>query len=204
MITIVYITIHLLLTEFYLLAVKKDKEFHLNVTKKDRLILLCFEIINAVILYLHHTHTVMILFLIPTLAYLTIAAYTDKKTMLVHFSPLFLFLAYGVLLESLSLKSFSFFVIAVFAFPILLGIVGAYGLGDIPMCIVLGGAVFFMTYDVFYSLLMECFMITIAEVIFVVKAFFEKNLKNPFQLKESSPLGPSILLATYITLFYTV
>lgn len=103
-----------------------------------------------------------------------------------------------------SLTSITIPSIIVFMLPIMLGIFNAFGRGDISMCMVIGGVSYLLTFHVAESLFIECFMILLAEVFFIIKAIIEKNLKNPFCLKEKKPLGPSILISTFIILIGSV
>ena len=77
-----------------------------------------------------------------------------------------------------------------------------YGNGDKGMAIVCGCTWYLLRpdYGSVESLLMECIMLLIAEVIFYARAIIEKNLDGPIKLKESRPLGPDLLFATALVL----
>lgn len=192
--------VHLLLIMFLLLGVNHDKEYKIKITKRDIPYFVICEIISLYFLYFYKQNLCLNIFLSVGLAFLIICAYTDEKTMFVYMFPTYILFFLGIILECITMKRFSCMIIIVFMLPIMLGIFNAFGRGDISMCMVIGGVSYLLTFHVAESLFIECFMILLAEVFFIIKAIIEKNLKNPFCLKEKKPLGPSILLSTFIIL----
>lgn len=192
--------VHLLLITFLLLGVNYDKEYQIKITKKDIPYFVICEIISLYLLYFYKQNLCLNVFLSVGLAFLIICAYTDKKTMFVYMFPTYILFFLGIILECITMKRFSCMIVIVFMLPIILGVFNAFGRGDISMCMVIGGINYLLTFHIAESLLIECFMILLAEVFFIIKAIIEKNLKNPFCLKEKRPLGPSILISTFIIL----
>lgn len=200
---VVFILIHLLLIALLLLGVNYDKEFNIKTTPHEFLYFIIAFSLNSWILYHFSNNIYTDIYICISLAILTVSAYTDKKTMYVYFVPTYVLFVMGILLESLAMGRFSYGICGVFLLPIFLGVVKAFGKGDISMCMVLGGIIYLQSQNIIVALFLECIMIILAEVFFIIKAIVEKNLKNPFQLKEKKPLGPSILLATYVMLFFS-
>ena len=198
--TIIIIALNLLLTGLFLLGVKKDTELNFQITISDLMQISMGVIINVTILNFYRESIIPMIFLSVGLSYLLIAAYMDQKCMSVFVFPGYVLLFIGIALESLLNGEFSFFIMFVFLLPITLGILNAFGRGDIPMCMVFAGAFYLYSMNLAESLIATCIMILIAEVFFIIKAVKEKNMKNPFCLKCKAPLGPSILLATYVML----
>lgn len=190
--------LHLLLVAAMLLGVKKDKEFQIETTKHDIFYFIVCELITFYLLFAYRANVYAEIFLGVALAILIVSAYTDKKTMLVYMLPAYVMLSLGVILECIATKGCSFYIMIIFALPIFLGLINAFGRGDIPMCMVFGGGIYFCTFRVIESLFWFCLMIMLTEILFFIKAIKEKNLKNPFCLKEKRPLGPCILVSTFV------
>lgn len=198
--TISIICLHLSLICWFLSGISHDKDFQIEITRKDIMMLFTGGIINVFVLLLYKDNISAFILLGFGLAYLLTAAYTDKKTMMVLVAPGYMFMILSIILESISLQKFSFFVLIVYILPIFLGIINAFGKGDAPMCTIIGGVMYFITQSITDAIFVECIMILIAEIFFIIKAIISKNMKNVFSLKQKSPFGPSILLATYLLL----
>lgn len=186
-----------------LYIIKKDKEFDIILTGREKVrLIICSVLAAAVTGYTGWICGYAAVVTAAGLAYLNISAITDSRTKLVYFSPLWVLLVLSVLCESLLKGHFSCFSFILFAFPMIMGLLGLYGMGDVPMCMTAGLVFFFLSPDsgAFHALFMECVVILVAEVGMYIQAVMQKNLKNPFRLKESRPLGPHLQAAAYLVL----
>ena len=145
---------------------------------------------------------------------LLISAYTDKKVKLLYNMVFYILVPVAIILSTVQSSiriqptgpEFSFQLclqtLSVIIFAVILEVFGMYGNGDKGMAIVCGCTWYLLRpdYGSVESLLMECIMLLIAEVIFYARAIIEKNLDGPIKLKESRPLGPDLLFATTLVL----
>ena len=145
---------------------------------------------------------------------LLISAYTDKKVKLLYNMVFYILVPVAIILSTVQSSiriqptgpEFSFQLclqtLSVIIFAVILEVFGMYGNGDKGMAIVCGCTWYLLRpdYGSVESLLMECIMLLIAEVIFYARAIIEKNLDGPIKLKESRPLGPGLLFATTLVL----
>lgn len=145
---------------------------------------------------------------------LLISAYTDKKVKLLYNMVFYILVPVAIILSTVQSSiriqptgaEFSFQLclqtLPVIFFAVILEVFGMYGNGDKGMAIVCGCTWYLLRpdYGSVESLLMECIMLLIAEVIFYARAIIEKNLDGPLKLKESRPLGPDLLFATTLVL----
>ncbi len=145
---------------------------------------------------------------------LLISAYTDKKVKLLYNMVFYILVPVAIILSTVQSSiriqptgpEFSFQLclqtLPVIIFAVILEVFGMYGNGDKGMAIVCGCTWYLLRpdYGSVESLLMECIMLLIAEVIFYARAIIEKNLDGPLKLKESRPLGPDLLFATTLVL----
>ena len=145
---------------------------------------------------------------------LVISAYTDKKVKLLYNMVFYILVPVAIILSTVQSSiriqptgpEFSFQLclqtLSVIIFAVILEVFGMYGNGDKGMAIVCGCTWYLLRpdYGSVESLLMECIMLLIAEVIFYARAIIEKNLDGPIKLKESRPLGPDLLFATTLVL----
>lgn len=145
---------------------------------------------------------------------LLISAYTDKKVKLLYNMVFYILVPVAIILSTVQSSiriqptgpEFSFQLclqtLSVIIFAVILEVFGMYGNGDKGMAIVCGCTWYLLRpdYGSVESLLMECIMLLIAEVIFYARAIIEKNLDGPLKLKESRPLGPDLLFATTLVL----
>lgn len=145
---------------------------------------------------------------------LLISAYTDKKVKLLYNMVFYILVPIAIILSTVQSSiriqptghEFSFQLclqtLPVIIFAVILEVFGMYGNGDKGMAIVCGCTWYLLRpdYGSVESLLMECIMLLIAEVIFYARAIIEKNLDGPIKLKESRPLGPDLLFATTLVL----
>lgn len=133
---------------------------------------------------------------------LLISAYTDKKSKLLYNSVFYSIAPLSVILETAQAGRLSLQTLSIIIFVVILELFGMYGNGDKGMAVVCGCTWYLMRpeYGSVESLLMECVMLLIAEVIFYARAIKEKNLDGPLKLKESRPLGPDLLFATTLVL----
>lgn len=145
---------------------------------------------------------------------LLISAYTDKKVKLLYSMVFYILVPVAIILSTVQSSiriqptgpEFSFQLclqtLSVIIFAVILEVFGMYGNGDKGMAIVCGCTWYLLRpdYGSVESLLMECIMLLIAEVIFYARAIIEKNLDGPIKLKESRPLGPDLLFATTLVL----
>lgn len=145
---------------------------------------------------------------------LLISAYTDKKVKLLYNMVFYILVPVAIILSTVQSSiriqptgsEFSFQLclqtLPVIIFAVILEVFGMYGNGDKGMAIVCGCTWYLLRpdYGSVESLLMECIMLLIAEVIFYARAIIEKNLDGPLKLKESRPLGPDLLFATTLIL----
>lgn len=133
---------------------------------------------------------------------LLISAYTDKKSKLLYNSVFYSLAPLSVILETAQAGRLSLQTLSIIIFVVILELFGMYGNGDKGMAVVCGCTWYLMRpeYGSVESLLMECVMLLIAEVIFYARAIKEKNLDGPLKLKESRPLGPDLLFATTLVL----
>lgn len=143
-----------------------------------------------------------------------ISAYTDKKVKLLYNMVFYILVPVAIILSTVQSSiriqptgpEFSFQLclqtLSVIIFAVILEVFGMYGNGDKGMAIVCGCTWYLLRpdYGSVESLLMECIMLLIAEVIFYARAIIEKNLDGPLKLKESRPLGPDLLFATTLVL----
>lgn len=133
---------------------------------------------------------------------LLISAYTDKKSKLLYNSVFYSLAPLSVILETAQAGRLSLQTLSIIIFVVILELFGMYGNGDKGMAVVCGCTWYLMRpeYGSVESLLMECVMFLIAEIIFYARAIKEKNLDGPLKLKESRPLGPDLLFATTLVL----
>lgn len=145
---------------------------------------------------------------------LLISAYTDKKVKLLYNMVFYILVPVAIILSTVQSSiriqptgpEFSFQLclqtLSVIIFAVILEVFGMYGNGDKGMAIVCGCTWYLLRpdYGSVESLLMECIMLLIAEVIFYARTIIEKNLDGPIKLKESRPLGPDLLFATTLVL----
>ena len=145
---------------------------------------------------------------------LLISAYTDKKVKLLYNMVFYILVPVAIILSTVQSSiriqptgpEFSFQLclqtLSVIIFAVILELFGMYGNGDKGMAIVCGCTWYLLRpdYGSVESLLMECIMLLIAEVIFYARAIIEKNLDGPIKLKEYRPLGPDLLFATTLVL----
>lgn len=145
---------------------------------------------------------------------LLISAYTDKKVKLLYNMVFYILVPVAIILSTVQSSiriqptgpEFSFQLclqtLSVIIFAVILEVFGMYGNGDKGMAIVCGCTWYLLRpdYGSVESLLMECIMLLIAEVIFYARAIIEKNLDGPIKLKESRPLGHDLLFATTLVL----
>lgn len=145
---------------------------------------------------------------------LLISAYTDKKVKLLYNMVFYILVPVAIILSTVQSSiriqptgpEFSFQLclqtLSVIIFAVILEVFGMYGNGDKGMAIVCGCTWYLLRpdYGGVESLLIECVMLLIAEVIFYARAIIEKNLDGPLKLKESRPLGPDLLFATTLVL----
>lgn len=145
---------------------------------------------------------------------LLISAYTDKKVKLLYNMVFYILVPVAIILSTVQSSiriqptgpEFSFQLclqtLSVIIFAVILEVFGMYGNGDKGMAIVCGCTWYLLRpdYGSVESLLMECIILLIAEVIFYARAIIEKNLDGPIKLKESRPLGPDLLFATTLVL----
>lgn len=145
---------------------------------------------------------------------LLISAYTDKKVKLLYNMVFYILVPIAIILSTVQSSiriqptdhEFSFQLclqtLPVIIFAVILEVFGMYGNGDKGMAIVCGCTWYLLRpdYGGVESLLIECVMLLIAEVIFYARAIIEKNLDGPLKLKESRPLGPDLLFATTLVL----
>ena len=145
---------------------------------------------------------------------LLISAYTDKKVKFLYNMVFYILVPVAIILSTVQSSiriqptgpEFSFQLclqtLSVIIFAVILEVFGMYGNGDKGMAIVCGCTWYLLRpdYGSVESLLMECIMLLIAEVIFYARAIIEKNLDGPIKLKESRPLGPDLLFATTLVL----
>lgn len=145
---------------------------------------------------------------------LLISAYTDKKVKLLYNMVFYILVPVAIILSTVQSSiriqptgpEFSFQLclqtLSVIIFAVILEVFGMYGNGDKGMAIVCGCTWYLLRpdYGSVESLLMECIMLLIVEVIFYARAIIEKNLDGPIKLKESRPLGPDLLFATTLVL----
>ena len=145
---------------------------------------------------------------------LLISAYTDKKVKLLYNMVFYILVPVAIILSTVQSSiriqptgpEFSFQLclqtLSVIIFAVILEVFGMYGNGDKGMAIVCGCTWYLLRpdYGSVESLLMECIMLLIAEVIFYARGIIEKNLDGPIKLKESRPLGPDLLFATTLVL----
>lgn len=145
---------------------------------------------------------------------LLISAYTDKKVKLLYNMVFYILVPVAIILSTVQSSiriqptgpevSFQLCLqtLPVIIFAVILEVFGMYGNGDKGMAIVCGCTWYLLRpdYGSVESLLMECIMLLIAEVIFYARAIIEKNLDGPLKLKESRPLGPDLLFATTLVL----
>ena len=145
---------------------------------------------------------------------LLISAYTDEKVKLLYNMVFYILVPVAIILSTVQSSiriqptgpEFSFQLclqtLSVIIFAVILEVFGMYGNGDKGMAIVCGCMWYLLRpdYGSVESLLMECIMLLIAEVIFYARAIIEKNLDGPIKLKESRPLGPDLLFATTLVL----
>lgn len=197
--SVIFVILEIISLLFLLKIIHKDTDLNISFNKKDYVYILITQCLNN-ILILNIDSIYVAIFMSISLAFLSIAALIDKKTMLVYTFPTYIFIVLTVILDSFSRNQFSIKSLIVYSFPIIFGLLKAYGRGDIPMVMIIGGITYLETFNIEYSILIECVMIFITEIIFIIKAIIEKNMDGPFKLKEKRPLGPSILIATYIVI----
>ena len=201
----------------FLTITMKDNDFkEITVTKKDKLwfgfYMACFTFLVIKMPFFPKLYASI------SLPVLLISAYTDKKLKLLY-NAVFYVLAplaiiaetlYASLIITIDKTSFVFHLsvhtLMIILFAVILELLGMYGNGDKGMVIVCGCIWYLLNPDHggTEALLADCIMILIAEVLFYIKAVKEKNLDGPFRLKESRPLGPELLTATTIVLFYGI
>lgn len=178
-----------------------DPDFKdISVTKSDKIWFGIYLAVFAVIIIKLPIYSK--LYASIALPMLLISAYTDKKSKLLYNSVFYSLAPLSVILETAQAGRLSLQTLSIIIFVVILELFGMYGNGDKGMAIVCGCTWYLLRpdYGSVESLLMECIMLLIAEVIFYARAIIEKNLDGPLKLKESRPLGPDLLFATTLVL----
>lgn len=199
LINILNISLYIACICYGLHVIKIDKDFEIQLNKIEWLWLCAVGVL--VISSICYVSSIVAAFISVGAAYLQISAITDKHTQLVYLHPQWALLTLSILLESVSCKHFSYNTAIIFMFVYFMGMMKMFGKGDVPMSFV-GGAAFYLCFPeqgLLMALMFECGMIIVAQVIFYIKNVREHNMETIFKLKESRPLGPSILTATIIS-----
>lgn len=178
--------------------VENDKDYNFRLSNKERV--KWYSLIALSSLFLIKMNIFAAAFSIIALMYMHISAITDSKTKLVSMKWVIIILPLAVICESIQANKFSCYTLFILALSVLLYTVGGYGAGDITLSFI-PPVIFYLDMpvkNITTAVMVWLFILIITVVSTIIKAVFQKNLKTGLKLKESEPLGPHILFASYL------
>lgn len=182
--------------------IKKDKDFNITLDKKELIWLAAKVIISFPVVM--NTNIITSIFLIICMSYMQIAAITDKKTQLVNFGYIYIFVPLSVICESITLKHFSCFTLIILLLAIVIYFINGYNSGDILFSYLIGSCCYLRNISISAAAPMEsaimywCLVLFVAAIMMVIINAKEGNLKKGINLKTPKAFCPYMLCAAYV------
>lgn len=195
----VYMTIYIVLLWYGLRTIEHDRDFRIKLKRADKFLFIFLSVFP--ILWITSANTGSGLFAAFAFPYLQISALTDRKTKLVYISPTIILVILAVICECITFHRLSAFSLVLFLALSGMSYVGMFGFGDVPMSFVPGIAFFlrFPQNGFLNAMVFECIFMLFSQILFLIENYASGNMQTAFKLKEGQPLGPSLLIGSYIS-----